>query len=132
MSGPVENQEEHPEAGDPRPETGRVPGTPQGFPVPLAYAIGEWAARQDARHLLPGWLAEVGRGAPEGTGQRRHAASSPPSEGQARAARRPRATARPRALARVRLTLPASRAGQVIRRAPRHAPGRRAHALSAM
>jgi len=65
VSGPVENQEEHPEAGDPRPETGRVPGTPQGFPVPLAYAIGEWAARQDARHLLPGWLAEAGRGAPE-------------------------------------------------------------------
>ncbi len=40
MSGPVENQEDHPEAGDPRPEAGRVPGTSQGFPIPLAYASG--------------------------------------------------------------------------------------------
>ncbi len=65
VSGPVENHEEHPEAGDPPPEAGRRSGAPPGFPVPLAHAIGEWAAQQDARHLLPGWLAEAGRSARE-------------------------------------------------------------------
>ncbi len=65
VSVPVENQDERPEAGDPRPEAGRVPGTPQGFPVPLADAIGEWAAQQDPRHLPPGRPAEADRGAPE-------------------------------------------------------------------
>ena len=62
---PAQNHDERPEAGDPRPEAGCVPGIRQGFPVPLADAIGEWAAQQDPRHLPPGWPAEADRGAPE-------------------------------------------------------------------
>jgi hypothetical protein len=64
VSWPVQNQDGHPEAGDPRPATDRVPGTPQEFPVSLADAIGEWAAQQDPGHLPPGWPAEP-QGAPD-------------------------------------------------------------------
>lgn len=64
MSRPVENREEHSETGDPRPEADCVFGTLQELPVRLADAISEWAARQDARHLPPGW-PDADRCAPE-------------------------------------------------------------------
>jgi len=62
---PVDNKEEQLEAGDPRPEADFASGTPEGYPVRLADAIGEWAAQQDPRHLPPGWPTDVGNGAIE-------------------------------------------------------------------